>query len=400
VLADRSPMARRVRLRALIVMVVLTLVTPVALALRLSGVRFPSVGLQHRVGHLIAEPLYAELLRRRKPSEFRLLVLLIPGGACANTAVIDALPRHFRVVTSRLLCALLFPFQRHPLSHVGMNEAVRTATGAALIFREISQADRTRPFLNVPGPTSTEYFDVLDALGIPHTARVMCLHNRERGYSPVDDDMHSYRNSDFQSYIPAIEYAVAQGRVVVRMGDPSMQPIPEMPGLVDYAHSPARSPESDLLLAANCDLFVGNSSGALVMAACQWRPIVALNVAPLGASRAWGPTDICVPKLYRWRGSDDLLSFSEVFKDWICDARSGAAMEMAGVSEVDSSEDEILEAVREMISRIDGRPCELDEYDEELQERFHGYFKPSNYSYYSQTRAAQYFLRKHRDLFR
>ena len=52
-----------------------------------------------------------------------------------------------------------------------------------------------------------------------------------------------------------------RGAWCLRMGDPSMRPMPRAPRVIDYAHSAIRSDWMDVFLCARCRFFIGNTSG-------------------------------------------------------------------------------------------------------------------------------------------
>lgn len=74
---------------------------------------------------------------------------------------------------------------------------------------------------------------LLETLGIPDGAPVVTVHCREAGYLEDRADQ-DYRNADIATYVPAIERLAAAGYHVVRLGDASMTPLPDLgPRVVD-----------------------------------------------------------------------------------------------------------------------------------------------------------------------
>lgn len=93
------------------------------------------------------------------------------------------------------------------------------------------------------------------------TDRYVCLHVRELGFHNDSANEGSFRCADIYNYIKAIEYIVNMGGCVVRMGDSSMKPLPEMKNVIDYPHSPYKNDFMDLFLIKNCKLYIGMDSG-------------------------------------------------------------------------------------------------------------------------------------------
>lgn len=120
---------------------------------------------------------------------------------------------------------------------------------------------------------------LLRNLGLSPTDWFVCLHARES--SSMGDTTAEYRNQEIGNYLLAIEYITSLGGYVIRMGDPSMKPLPSMRNVVDYAHSPYRSSFADLYLSTGARFFIGCTSGLRVLPVFFETPIVNVNIYPL-----------------------------------------------------------------------------------------------------------------------
>jgi putative glycosyltransferase (TIGR04372 family) len=373
----------------------LILITPATLVLLLFGIRFSSGNTNHRIGHLVGEALYMELQRRSGRFFYRYFILLIPRGESANEEVLHVFPKHFVVLRSPVLCRWLYLFKLHPFIRVNMNAGIITSTGAAKIYKYTHLTSKSRPFLSMPNPESLDVKRSLLDVGIPRNGWYVCLHNREVGYSPIDDNLHEYRNSTISNYSKAIDLISEMGGTVVRMGDSSMSKLEGSSKAIDYAHSKLKSPENDLILAVNCRFFLGNSSGIYLLAAAQGIPCVGVNQAPLGVTKFWGPLDIAIPKIYRSLSDSSIIPFSRVFDSKVANSRATSELTELGVFLQENSPDEIAEACREMIRILNGEDVFSEE--SESQRLFQSFFSIENYSYFSNTRISPYFLKKYRD---
>ena len=228
----------------------------------------------------------------------------------------------------------------------------------------------------------------------------MCLHIREAGYAKLlDDDITEFRNSDINTYIPTIQYITKLGGIVVRMGDETMTPMPQLLGLIDYATSDSKSDENDFILMSHCSFFIGSNSGANWIAIVQQRRILAVNVVPMAVAKIWTSRDLAVPKLHRRKSDDSEVFFNEIFEGDMADFQMSYKYENAGVYVVDNTDDEILNAVMEFYGMvIDGKEFSASERD--LQKRFDALFTARNFGYYSKSQISPYFLRKHSHLLR
>ena len=52
----------------------------------------------------------------------------------------------------------------------------------------------------------------------------------------------------------------------ISIGDPGMSKLPNMPQVIDYAHSKAKNDWMDVFLCAQCCFFIGTSLGMIVLA--------------------------------------------------------------------------------------------------------------------------------------
>ena len=207
------------------------------------------------------------------------------------------------------------------------------------------------------------------AFGVPEEAWYVVLHVREGGYHAAGHRAHEgTRNARIETYQQAIDFIRDQGGYVVRGGDPSMHPIPQQDRVIDYATSPLRSPELDILLCADCRFFIGTNSGFSLVPPIFGRPCVLTNWSPIAIPN-WYPDDIYIPKLIRHREDGRYQTFQEMFSSvtgW-----SQFARDFRGEWEiVDNEPEDLRGAVAEMHARLTGGAT-LGADDGDRIDRFH-----------------------------
>lgn len=374
--------------------------SPIAIMFRIAGFRFSAPISENRIGHLIVEPLYMDLRSRENKRFGRRFILYIPGGITANSYVLQNLPKKFIVINNLFLCKLLSPLKLNPFCGINVRHAIWKPDQAVDLFKYTQLTSASKPFLELPTRESVKVQKLLQDIGISRDGWYVCLHNREEGYTSnlVEEGIMDYRNGSIANFLPTINYISNLGGTVIRMGDSSMTPFPKTQGLVDYVHSEFKSEENDILLSANCRFFLGNSSGALMMAAAQGIPIVGVNLAALGFCKFWGPNDIAVPKLYYRKLDDSPIPFEEIFKYKYANFYKSQMFEEADIYIKETPSDEIYEAVKQMFEQLNGDILVVAS-DTELQSKFNNMFDASNYSFHSQTRISNHFLRKYINLF-
>jgi putative glycosyltransferase (TIGR04372 family) len=369
----------------------------IALVVAARGIRFFCFAVPDRIGHLAVEPdCYLKDIELGRTSPARTILLIKKGRTPANLCMLDYWRQRMPVLTNRLLVALIYPLRKHPSVWFDVRSyAARSKTAAKMCATYAAWGDRP-PLMKLEKDHAGRGEAALRELGVPDGTWFACVHTRERGYALHDDDVHDYRNSAIESYLPAMQEIVARGGWCIRMGDPSGPLLTPMPGVIDYRHSPLHSDWMDIFLCARCRFFLGNTSGLFLVSSIFGVPVALAHVAPIGAAYALGPNDISIPKLVT-DATGKNLPFSEVFRSEISHYRATEDFNRDGLRVVDNSSGEIRELAIEMMERLEGRARYTLE-DERLQDAFRALLKPNHYSYGAAGRIGRDFLRRHADL--
>lgn len=371
------------------------LLWPVAGILAVIGVRFALVSNPGRIGHLASEVDYF-----LKETELGLVpkgrtVLLVNRRRAANRALLDVYRQYLPVWDHPLVCLICnelakFPGLRLALGRpvLGFGEACRL-TNMSGLWGDRPPAVQLTPQIEADGRAC------LRQMGIPDDAWFVALHVREEGYAHGDDAHHTHRNANVLSYGPAIRAITDAGGWVVRVGDPSMTPLPEMEQVVDYAVSNRKSEWMDLWLCAKCRFFIGTTSGLYLVAHMFGRRSVLANMVPMGAALSIGADDISIAK--RYVRDSDALPFAEIFETGLSAQRYAFVFEEHRVALEPNSPKEIRDAVVEMMERTDGQFTASPD-DVELQRRFRSLHRPIDYCYGSLSDMGRGWLRANRHL--
>ena len=185
-------------------------------------------------------------------------------------------------------------------------------------------------------------------------------------YSNYDWSYHSYRDSDIETYIPAIEWIASQGVWVLRMGKSMANRIHSKSNrIVDYAFDAKKSDLLDIWLFANCSGCITTASGPDMVSAVYGKPLLCVNASPLGLLFSMF-NSIWVPKNLYWEDSGlslDLIDYLENAYSYTEEYRK------AGIRIVDLTPQEILFAVEEFWGRIQGVWEEKDQ-EGRMQKKF------------------------------
>lgn len=379
-----------------IILVVGILLLPIAVVLYLCGFRNLLI-FTDRIGHLAIEPdtlMKAQVLGLIQQKRW---LVSAPANRVANSHLMKYWKSHFSVFSSSvsvfiLSCLNVWPFMRYDVSRF-----VNNMSGGPQLAFHINKLWGTRPPVLALSDDDLEFSkQQLARLGVPEDAWFVCVHAREGGFSPVDEVLHAHRNGKIDNLIPAIEEITHRGGWVIRLGDPTMAPLKEMPQVIDYAHHPLKSARLDIILCARARFILGNTSGVFLIGTTFGVPSALANMIPM-PTQGFLKQDLSIPKLIWDNDKDRLLTFREVMASPISTYRYASQYENSKITVVENSSDEILALTKEMMDRLDGKYVESTE-DLQRQAEYMSLLRPQHYSYGAISSIASHFLSKHHNL--
>jgi putative glycosyltransferase (TIGR04372 family) len=303
------------------------------------------------------------------------VVLLAPAGSAANPWYAAYWKEHLTVIDDPHMVAVLRPIARALGNRVaGMLElpdgsAHYFCAGMGRVQEAWHRAGRG-PLLAL-SPADREFgVELLRELGVPAGAWFVALHVRTPGfYREGAGAFNHHRNADVLTYLPAMAEIVRRGGWVIRLGDPSMPVLPAVPGVIDYAHSPLRSPRADVFLCAACRFFVGVTSGMTHVPPTFGVPCLSTNWSS-ESPPTYGKDDLYLPKLLRSTADGRVLPFAEMYAPAVRRLTSAWGLIAGrGLETVDNTPEELRAVVVEMIDRLEGR-AEDSDADRRRQDAF------------------------------
>lgn len=143
--------------------------------------------------------------------------------------------------------------------------------------------------------------------------------NTEPGRTPADHGLepdawsyHNYRDSDIQTFVPAMEWLAEQGAFILRMGKTMNSPVhSNHPNVIDYAFHPEKSDFLDIWLFANCDFCITTGTGPDFISVLYERPVLCVNFLPISRAFTEGHVTTAGKRLYD--GSGKRLSLGQHF---------------------------------------------------------------------------------------
>ncbi|MCG8511976.1 MAG: TIGR04372 family glycosyltransferase [Rhodospirillales bacterium] len=285
-------------------------------------------------------------------------LLMAPRDGVANMALVDCLPNHVRVETDREAVERAYEkFGGCPyyVNYVPLPDGRVLPRDAAYGMIQSQWSAQKRPPVIRPTGRILELGQArLTEMGIPEGAWFVALHVREEGFfgERMPWDNNQLRNCRVEDYLPAVEAITERGGWVVRMGDPTMTPLPEMPRVIDYAVSRWRADWMDVFCFSQCRFFLGSASGPMNVARLFGVPVVATNFFPVG-TWPFSMGDVFTFKTVRKKAGGRLLSLAEAMKPPLFAAWNPLVYDSLGVEVIDNTADDTLGAVNEMFEILD-----------------------------------------------
>lgn len=186
------------------------------------------------------------------------------------------------------------------------------------------------------------------AMGLPLDAWFVCLHVREAGFHG-DWTSGAARNTAISNHLPGIKVITDAGGFVVRLGDATMTPLPQLDRVIDYARSGFKSELMDIYLMSECRFFVGVNSGPLDVIFLFQRPVVLTNLTNWSISYPKREGDLAILKHVYSRSRRRFLSLRELLTapfDCQCVREIADDFEM-----VDNNAEEIRDVILEYLQR-------------------------------------------------
>ena len=299
-----------------------------------------------------------------------------------------------RFVLSRFVCRLLTPLERRLFFGAGPTDRF---TRHAQQCHELNARYRFHLERRLPMVERQRARGLMRTLGLPLDGKFVCVHAREAGFKAhfQPDGHNTYRDIDILTYVPAITYLIERGFWVVRMGEPTVKPLPAMERLIDYARSPLKSECLDVVLVAECEFLLGCNSGFSQLARlfnklALWTNSVPIEMCP------WDELALWIPRLLFSTREDRFLTFPEIVSRGVGQYHRTQEYEAAGLIPQENSAEEILEATQELYRWFRGKTEALE--DRQAQHAFNRLFPPHYNAYGTRSRICASFIRAHAEL--
>ena len=245
-------------------------------------------------------------------------------------------------------------------------------------YQESTEKDREGRLLNFPPnlyftneeEASGEEF--LKNNGIINPEKIVCLNVRDSAFlsqsksfnwsKSRDWSYHDYRDSEISTYSAMAETLAETGYTMFRMGATVKEPlVSKHPRVIDYATNGMRTEFLDIYLGAKCKFCISTGSGWDSIPAIFRRPLIFVNQVPLFAPSDLVMQIIIFPKIFCDGKTHSVLKLKDLIDRDATQLLRTQEYINAGVELRDLTSDELVEAVTEMVQRVEGTFVETQE---------------------------------------
>ncbi len=355
-------------------------------------IRFLEIAFTKNIGHISLLGPFVKLMLLGRLSPYK-RIIVTSSNLIANPCYLNYWKRYLPIIILDSYQMQGFQSFAEPLlEHLmvwQLSDRFEHVFACICLSEQLWSAEKRPPLLCLSDSDEVRGRDALESMGVPRDAWFVCLHVRE-------NETHIARkgsDADISTYLMAIESITKCGGWVIRMGNPSMTPLPTMPKVIDYVHSKYRTDWMDVFLWASCRFFIGTSSGPLTVPPTFGVPVLYTNAPALGVLPSMS-NSLFIPKLYWSEHENRLLTFAEMLSSPAGGSVSSDFSNL-GLKQLDNTPEEINEAVLEMFTRLEGNNI-LNDEDILLYENFSKIRK--KIEDFNNLPIASSFLRKHKIL--
>jgi len=195
-------------------------------------------------------------------------------------------------------------------------------------------------------------------MNIQDTDKLVCVYARDSSYLKVkfpnnDWNYHNYRDSNIEDYSKAIEYLIELGYTVIRVGSEFSSPLNyQNDKYIEYNLSRYKSDLMDLYLCSIAKFIIGSRSGITDISLIFNVPLLAVNSTTFMESPL-GNSDLFIQKKLSQNGQ--IIPFKNVIDKKIFYLFNGLELfNNYGITYIDNTVEEILEATKEMHDKVSG----------------------------------------------
>jgi len=365
--------------------------SPITILFHLSGYRYINV-FTDRIGHLALEPdihIKKQLLNKIDKKKW---IIFFKKNKVANQYLLDKWKKYFIIIDSTII-ELFFKLSTfNGFAAVDIRRYINLGENRQEAFEIYKLWKDKEPLLKLTAKEIDRGMNILKKMGYKNQNHIVCIHNREKGFSKCDDLIQDYRNCSIDNFIESINYLCKKNIFTIRIGDKSNSPLKiKDSNFVDYANSRYKSEFMDVFLAGKSSFIIGNTSGIACLFSVMGTPCGITNAIPL--STMWlSSKDLVIPKFLLF--NQKFLSFNSILKKNIGYKDTNEYKKNNIIIKENQSKDITL-LTKEMFRRYVNDSYTISK----KQKAFNNNIRENHYCYMSEANIADSFIKKYNKLF-
>jgi len=342
-----------------------------------------------RLGHLVLEPFFLRNLYDENKFDITIITLPPHETPRVNKSVYEIMMRGLRTIHTNQFNLVSFG---HKFDNILTYENYTCILlSAASLFKKFIETCKKMIYYYKLSEEDLEKGEKLrEIFKIPKKAKIVTIHIRESGYLS-GMKYHSYRDTDIDNYLPALEYLIKEGFYIIRLGNNTMKPLKiKHPQIIDMPFHPDYCEFVEPYFVAASSFYIGSSSGPAHLAQAFNIPVLATE--NIYTSYAWfTDKELHIFKKYYSNKLKRFLTLQEILLSPSLEFRRTEQFNNLGIELYSNTKEEILGAVKEMLSYIHGthslseETVKINQLVEQMSEREKVALKRENKYGYSLT---------------
>jgi putative glycosyltransferase (TIGR04372 family) len=222
------------------------------------------------------------------------------------------------------------------------------------------------------------------------------IHARDSTYKRYDGE--SYRNTNINSFKKSVNWLLSKNFQIIRIGNRGMNRCSYAKKIIDlttYNMNQKDKEILDLFFIQECYFFIGSASGPYTLASMFNKPMLLVNMCPLGNVFPCAKRGIVLPKLYMNKISKKFIMFKDILNFNFSHLRLDREFETLNIKLIDNTSEEILAATTEIYKKV----LSNDFRESFAQKRFKKIFnKKIHDSANSMTSISDTFIKEYKNL--
>ena len=248
--------------------------------------------------------------------------------------------------------------------------------------------------------------NLLKLMGVNKDQDFVIIHLREKHYydSQVDKSLNieasddfDVRNPDLLTYSKAIEFLISRNIKVIKTGFPGSKCQISSEGFIDYANN-FRTEFGDIYLHAKAKFVISGAAGNFQLAHVFGTPSILTNSYDYEVKPQLY-NDMILPVVYKNNITNSLCSFKYVLDKGV-NISSRSFLNAHSLSLIQNNKDEIYEAVKEMLDRLNKDSISLGNHEQNYQQIFNSLYDKNHIGYGLRAKVSSNWLDKYNQILR